>query len=178
MNSREHIVFGAATSVALAFAVQNPESAIFAHPYIIVGASVLGSILSDVDKEDTKAGSFLLPISMLFEKTVGHRTVTHDLLIMLPLFIVSLFCGNPIFFGIMFGILSHLYLDGLTTRGIPVGSLIWKEKGYFKEKVPKYYIHTTLPFLTVRSGSGASVLVTYMLSAAIVFATNYFIPLW
>lgn len=178
MNGKEHIIFATATAASIAYATQGIDSAIFTHPYIMVGSCALGSLLPDIDESESTVGKLLFPISILIEKFFGHRMLIHDVMFQLPIliagFIYAFVSGNPIVFGLALGILTHLFLDGLTKMGIPVGSLIWKEKRYsFSQVSAKYYIHFVPQALTVKSGSILSFIETIVLSAGVMGASGY-----
>ena len=78
----------------------------------------MGALLPDIDTPESTLGHLIRPISEAINDKFGHRTITHDVLIAAIVFIISLFVRNQIFFSIMIGILSHLFLDGLTREGV------------------------------------------------------------
>lgn len=158
MLGKEHVTFGLATSATISLAAYNPDSAIFAYPAIVVGFSTLGSLFPDIDDPDSYAGRYVLPIAELLNK-IGHRTnITHDLKFMIPLFLISIFAKNPIFFGIMFGVMGHLFLDGLTKMGIRFG----KKKVVFSPEK-----------LRVKANSFMAKVLTYALCVGFAFGVNY-----
>lgn len=178
MNGREHIVFATATAAGVITATQGVDIAFLSHPYIVVGATVLGSLLPDIDNTESTIGKVLFPIAIVIQKLFGHRMITHDVLIQIPLMIAAFtyafVSGNPIVFGLALGIVSHLFLDSLTKMGLPVGSFIWKEKRYsFSQVSAKYYVHLLPKCLTVKSGSFLSVVETLALSVGSFAATSY-----
>ena len=160
MLGKEHVTFGLATSATISLASYNPDSAIFAYPAIVVGFSTLGSLLPDIDDPGSYAGRYVLPIAELLNK-IGHRTnITHDLRFMIPLFLISVFTKNPIFFGIMFGVMGHLFLDGLTKMGICFG----------KKNVSDIFLPKKI---RVKADSFAAKVLTYALCVGFMFGVNY-----
>lgn len=117
---------------------------------IIAGASI-GSISPDIDHPESKVGRKLLlkPISITISKLFGHRTITHSLLfsIIMSYALIasaSLFSGllNYIYLNFVIGFcvgwISHLLLDLMTVRGIPIYyPLIKKKYNIFKFKTNK-----------------------------------------
>lgn len=100
---------------------------------LIVSGATIGSLAPDIDHPESKVGrKFILkPISIFINKVFGHRTITHSVVIsifmtMILLFSTLLFSGIPNFIysnliiGFCVGWFSHLLLDLLTVKGIPV----------------------------------------------------------
>jgi len=77
----------------------------------------VGSILPDLDHPKSTIGRLLLPISLYLNKKVGHRTLTHSLLLWFPINIIGLYFYKPLFF-ISMGAISHLILDCWNVSGI------------------------------------------------------------
>lgn len=100
---------------------------------LIVSSSVIGSTAPDIDHPESKVGRkpLLKPISKIISKCFGHRTITHSLVTAVLLFIcllssTLLFTGvlnyvySNIVVGFCIGWISHLILDLLTVKGIPL----------------------------------------------------------
>ena len=172
MLGREHVAFGLASSAVVALAAYNPESPVFAYPVIVTGFAALGALVPDIDNPESLIGRFTLPISYLFNKIFGHRTITHDVSIIIPLFIVSLLVGNPIFFGIMFGVITHLFLDGFTKQGL-CSSYFYTR--FVKKKDPERFGRIGfLPYsLRMSSGGVMSKVTTYFFCMVFPVATSY-----
>lgn len=81
-----------------------------------------GSLLPDIDKDNTKLGSKIKPISKFINKKVGHRTLTHSLFFITVLFYSSIiaFGINIISVGIMVGCVLHIFFDMMTPMGVPL----------------------------------------------------------
>lgn len=100
---------------------------------LIISGSTIGSLAPDIDHPTSTVGrKFILkPISIFINKVFGHRTITHSVVmsIFMTLILLSstlLFTGVPNFIytnlviGFCVGWFSHLLLDLLTVKGIPV----------------------------------------------------------
>lgn len=172
MLGREHVAFGLASSAVVALAAYNPESPVFAYPVIVTGFAALGALVPDIDNPESLVGRFTLPISVLLNRFFGHRTITHDISIMIPLFVISLLVGNPIFFGTMFGIITHLFLDGFTKQGL-CSSYFYTR--FVKRKDPEKFGRIGfLPYsLRMISGGAMSKVTTYAFCVAFTYATSF-----
>lgn len=120
MNGKCHLAFGISSSLATMAVAKTmgiePDTTNMA---IIVASAACGSLLPDIDTSESLFGRLVPFFSNFINKVFGHRTITHDLMIWFPMFIISIFVKNPIFFGIMFGyIIGHLFLDAMTKEGI------------------------------------------------------------
>lgn len=172
MLGREHVAFGLASSAVVALAAYNPESSIFAYPVIVTGFATLGSLMPDIDSPETTIGKYTLPISTVIDNVFGHRTITHDVSIMVPLFIASILIGNPIFFGIMFGIMSHFFLDGFTKQGLCLS--YFYTRFVIKKDPERFNRIGFLPYsLRMTSGGAMSKVITYAFCVAFVYATSF-----
>ena len=101
-----HITFAVATSLML-----GAESTT---TIALVG---IGSLLPDIDHPRSTVGVIFSPISIYLNKKVGHRTLTHSLLLWVPLNLIGLYFYKPLFF-ITMGAISHLVLDSWNVSGI------------------------------------------------------------
>jgi inner membrane protein len=135
MNYKAHKIGGTCSGViasALLFKGNTTALTLCSSALLIAGANI-GSVMPDIDKPTSKVGKKLLfkPISIVLNKTFGHRTVTHSLL--LSLIFLSLLIGSSYIFvdnmfylysnftiGFSIGYLSHLLMDSMTVQGIPV----------------------------------------------------------
>lgn len=108
---------------------------------LIIGSSEIGSLLPDIDEPNSKAGRKVKPVSSLIKSAAGHRGVFHSPFIVILLYAVleavktALLKTQPslnhLYFisvydaittGFICGYISHLFLDMLNARGIP---LLW-----------------------------------------------------
>jgi membrane-bound metal-dependent hydrolase YbcI (DUF457 family) len=128
MTSPNHIVGGIAiTGISLSFWDIN----IFSNEaYLIL--CIFSSLLPDIDHTKSIIGKIFYPLAKYLDRKFGHRTFTHSLSFMIPLFIFFLFIElnliNPYFersgttysLIFLFAFFSHLILDMLTIQGIPL----------------------------------------------------------
>lgn len=98
---------------------------IFANPiYIII--TIVACLIPDIDHTKSLIGKIFYPISKWLSINYGHRTITHSLIFIssitiISVFIEKIFSNNlEISLIIFFGILSHLILDMVTLQGIPL----------------------------------------------------------
>ena len=128
MTAPNHIIGGIAiTGISLSFWNIN----IFSSP-IYLGLSVFASLLPDIDHTKSIIGKMFWPLSKWIDKKYGHRTITHSLTFLIPVFMASLFLelniinpyynleGSTYSYIMLFGIFSHFILDMLTVQGIPL----------------------------------------------------------
>lgn len=108
---------------------------------LIITGSIVGSLAPDIDHPESKVGrKFVLrPISILINKLFGHRTITHSLVTSSIMFLLlfafanslngflKFICINSVI-GFCVGWLSHLLLDIITVKGIPIFYPIVKKK--------------------------------------------------
>ncbi|MDN4491952.1 metal-dependent hydrolase [Ureibacillus aquaedulcis] len=97
---------------------------------VICGA-LLGSLLPDIDHRNSYIGRKLKIASFIISKTLGHRSVVHTPLVIFA-FSALLFSfsngltgpvqdlSNSFVIGLSSGMWSHLLLDMMTKRGIPL----------------------------------------------------------
>ena len=117
MDGRTHLVAGVLAGVGLVYLenkigidINGLDNALF-----VLGCGV-GSLLPDIDIDTSLLGRFI-PAWLLYE----HRTVTHSLLFMLVVGILSfvLHASLALIIGLELGIGTHLILDAITPMGLP-----------------------------------------------------------
>lgn len=105
--------------------------------FIILGGALIGGLLPDIDLTTSFLGSRVRPLSDLISYFFAHRTLTHSLPFTLILCAVISRLNRFFSFGLMVGILSHIYLDLVPKKGTGVAFLypfykkrinIWKKK--------------------------------------------------
>ena len=98
---------------------------IFANP-IFISVTVIGSLLPDIDHTKSWIGKLVFPIAKWLSRNYGHRTITHSLLFLVGVFVISLFIEKnfradySISTILFFSILSHFIFDMVTLAGIPL----------------------------------------------------------
>ena len=162
MLEKSHVEFGITSALAASVLMYNagvPLDKVTVG--VITASAALGSLLPDIDMPQSTIGRVFKPLASLLEKKCGHRTITHDVLIMVPLFIISIFVKNPIFFGIMLGVIGHLFLDSMTTMGVCFN--YFSHRKDFKDgwgRLGIGYIHVIPEALTFKSRSWRAKFVT------------------
>lgn len=153
MNNKTHKIGGICSGLmASTFLFSNNMSltGVVSSGIIIAGATI-GSLAPDIDHPESKVGRKLLlkPISILISKLFGHRTITHSVLVSIFMFYALLtttamfegifgFIYSNLIIGFCVGWMSHLLLDFITTKGIPLYYPIIKKKyNLFKFKTGK-----------------------------------------
>ena len=118
MTGKTHMLAGVVVGTLCATSYNASAS----HASLIVGASILGSLLPDIDHFGSTAGRRALAVSIPVRIFFGHRTITHSLLFA-GLALVGgsyLLPSLPgIAWGLFLGVLSHLVLDSLNPSGVP-----------------------------------------------------------
>lgn len=117
MDGKTHLAAGIMTGIGvvclknkLDIDINALDSALF-----VAGCS-LGSLLCDIDIDNSMLGRFI-PGWLFWE----HRTVTHSFFFMLVVGIIGVVIriNTGLNIGIIVGIATHLILDSLTPMGLP-----------------------------------------------------------
>ena len=163
MTGKQHLLFGLSTAAAFTLAGYEKDILILDSIPIFIEGVFLGSLIPDIDNPKSILGNLFYPISFLINKLIGHRTYTHDPILWIPLAIV-LTIKYPLLFGFFWGYIGHIFLDSLTTKGIPVAYFFHKKSF----KLPKY--------LSCNSNSKAAMIVTIVMSLFVISIIR-FIPI-
>lgn len=93
------------------------------------GCTIVGSLLPDIDHPKSFISRHTLGFHYLFKKC-KHRGFTHSLLavMILGISLCGMFGMNRAVLGVGIGYISHLLLDMLNPRGVPLGYPITKIK--------------------------------------------------
>lgn len=133
MNGPTHKLGGLCTGVIITSFILMPpynQDKILLSGVLIAGAGI-GSLIPDIDHQGSTLGKKHKITSYAVSSLFGHRGITHAPLIHTAFYLLFLFLGNRIdgypqliyisaLTGIYIGCLSHLLLDMLTTKGIPL----------------------------------------------------------
>lgn len=135
MEYKTHIAGGAvAGAVAITatklqtIPVINPP--VYLYP-LIFAAAILGGLTPDVDLRKSKAGQAVGPASRLVQTLWGHRTLFHAPLLYLGLYYIfknSAGSLQSLLFAFIAGAISHIFLDMLNVKGVP---LLYPFGGHF-----------------------------------------------
>ena len=119
MTAPTHIAFGLLT-VAGSFSLFSMS---FHRNLPAVACAIIGSLLPDVDSPRSSIGRVMPFASIPIERRWGHRTITHSLLCMLALSVVTLpllVWQSACYAAIILGYMSHLIADSATKSGVPL----------------------------------------------------------
>ena len=114
-----HIVFGVFSTTGL-FALFSLS---LHRDLPALGATIIGSLLPDIDSPRSSVGRLLPFLSIPIERRWGHRTVTHCLLATGLLGVILLpicFWQTTVYAALLLGYLSHLLADCATKSGVPL----------------------------------------------------------
>ena len=98
---------------------------IFSNP-LYISVCILGSLLPDIDHTKSIIGKAFYPLSKWISIHYGHRTITHSLLFILSITLISVFIENNfsdnlnVSIILFFSVFSHFILDMVTMQGIPL----------------------------------------------------------
>lgn len=117
---RQHLTFGITTGIVAAFTCYTLGIEEFGKEAVtFVTFSGLGSLLPDIDSPKSTIGRCVYPISWLINKLFGHRTITHDIVTISLIALLTIFMNPSIaLYGFWLGYLGHLFLDSFNYRGV------------------------------------------------------------
>ncbi len=117
MQAKTHLAAGLLVGILVSIQTKlNLESS-----FILSVASMIGSLIPDIDHPRSTLGSKIKPISTGISKVFGHRGITHSLLMVFLLwFLMISYHLGVVYEGIIVGYSSHLFGDWLTVFGIPL----------------------------------------------------------
>lgn len=93
-------------------------------PVEAIAAGIAASLLPDTDHPKSMLGRVLLPVSLLLNATVGHRTLTHSLagfsiaIILAYLATISLGLPAVAYIAFTLGYATHILADMLNDAGV------------------------------------------------------------
>lgn len=116
MEGKTHVIGGLAAGLAVA-------SLTNADPILVTAAAAFGSLVPDIDHGGSKisrSNAFLALLSAAVNLLFMHRGFTHSILFtgLVAWVLTKLGVPPDITLGTIVGILSHLFLDCVTKRGI------------------------------------------------------------
>ena len=135
MTGKGHIMFSIASAI---FAKRFSLTEIIAQAdwWHLIPATMLTSILPDIDHPQSILGQRLFFLSRLISRIFGHRGFTHSLLasvmilIIFKIYIINyLLLPLDVIQGMILGYYSHIIADTLTPAGVP---LLWPLKWKFR----------------------------------------------
>lgn len=135
MNKPAHLMGGLTAGVAVSKyiipTINNGAIDGIVNIGVVLCGALLGSLLPDIDHRNSYIGRKLKIASFIISKTLGHRSIVHTPIVIfafsaLLYSLTTQFTGtihnlSRLFvIGISYGMFSHLFLDLLTRRGIPL----------------------------------------------------------
>ena len=125
MNAGTHAIGAIATGTFYLTISSLPITTIYSPEGIVFTASALaGGLLPDICQPFSWIGRRTGILSKLIGKIFGHRTITHSILFVFFMYLVVEgipgIYGTAIQAGLLSGIISHILLDMLTTRGVAI----------------------------------------------------------
>jgi inner membrane protein len=130
MKGKTHIIGGLAISSVLLYCNKTYHWDLPVTSFDYITASVLGSLLPDIDHKKSLLGS-------IFHLPIKHRTLTHSLLFLFITSIIVLQFNLSIALGLFVGISSHLFLDMLPVRSKGICLFYPSKKRYSFFRIPK-----------------------------------------
>jgi inner membrane protein len=119
MMFASHLVVAAAGFLTFKHATTGGEMGSWLE-LLLAGALVLtGAILPDIDHPQSRVGRALPFLSYPITLLLGHRGITHSLIMVVVLLILATTYEYEWLFWLTFGYLMHLVGDYLTDSGIP-----------------------------------------------------------
>ena len=118
MMAYTHVLF------ALLFLLLPSRMLDYYLPVEALAAAVFASLLPDLDHPKSMAGRILLPVSLLLNATVGHRTLTHSLagfsMVTIFAYLITVSLGLPAaaYIAFIVGYASHILADLLNDAGV------------------------------------------------------------
>ncbi|PSL50628.1 inner membrane protein [Salsuginibacillus halophilus] len=120
MNAATHVTGAIAAAALYTFVTNEPNS--FFQGAVFVASTAFGGLIPDICHPSSWVGRRTKPISTAVAKIFGHRSITHSLLF---LFIIGILTdmiagtyGSLIQTGMLIGAASHIILDMMTIQGV------------------------------------------------------------
>lgn len=127
-NASQHLNFAVLVIILLSFKL---EFSTYNELGIFIIATLLGSLLPDIDHKESTLGK-ILPFWILHKifgkvtKIFKHGGITHTVLVNGLIYAVWYFTGNIILFGIATGYATHLYIDHIDGNKL---NMLWYPLG-------------------------------------------------
>lgn len=134
MTGNQHLIYGITLTGMAALNLDKIAPLLFITlettpetKLLLLMGGIIGSVFPDIDNPDSYIGKMTRPVSTviaavssLFGKTgYKHRWVFHDIGLYTAGLIWSCLYFTPLI-GFFLGCISHAFLDGFTTEGVPV----------------------------------------------------------
>jgi inner membrane protein len=91
----------------------------YSNIYVFFIFVLLGALLPDIDNPDSKIGSKFSPVSRVIKTIFGHRGIVHTIWGMILFCALFWYFISRVYGAALFvGFFSHLFIDGITKKGI------------------------------------------------------------
>ena len=116
MTGKTHLTVGILTGIGVVYLKNKLGFDISGSNILFVVGCSVGSLLPDIDIDNSMLGRYI-PGWLFWE----HRTVTHSIFFMIAIGLIGLLfkINLGLTIGIVAGIATHLILDGMTPMGLP-----------------------------------------------------------
>ena len=176
MTAKSHLTTTLAIGILPLYLFKNELVYIFDYIAVYIIGLVIGSLLPDIEESNSVVGRKVPLLSEWLNKSIGHRTHTHNILIYILIFLFayykSLHSSEFIFIlliGFSLGSILHILEDCLTNSGVrgamnPIiqNFVILKEKYRFNTD-GKFENFVYYPIISIILISEAAIFVRYIL---------------
>jgi len=114
MMYQTHVATSLAGGVAIAQLTNTPMDA-----FLLAGI-VIGSLAPDLDHPGSKLGRRSLGIAHVIHFLFGHRTITHSILPVVALILLSIMFPHALLIGFTLGYILHIAGDVCSVQGVPL----------------------------------------------------------
>ena len=131
MTGKTHLTVGTLTGIGVIYLKNKLGLDISASNILFVVGCGIGSLLPDIDIDNSMLGRYI-PGWLFWE----HRTATHSIFFMIAIGLIGLLfkMNLGLTIGIVAGIATHLILDGVTPMGLPYLLFPFVVKPVYKRK--------------------------------------------
>lgn len=119
MIGRTHLAAGFCTGVAISAAAALSMG----ETVLVTTGAMVGSLFPDIDQKHSMISQAVKPVGTVVSTVLGHRKLLHDPVFYIVVLVAMYFLVPQCNFGtvaIAAGIFSHLLLDSLNAKGVPL----------------------------------------------------------
>jgi len=119
MTAKSHILTTVNIAGLLPLILSNEEWWLNTHEYYYYIAGILfGALFPDIDEEHSYIGRRFYFLSVILNKIIGHRTITHNLFVYIPFIIYGYMQSSYLSIGFGVGAILHILEDSVTNSGV------------------------------------------------------------
>lgn len=119
MIGRTHLAAGFCTGAAISAIAGLSE----VEMVLVTAGSMVGALFPDIDQKHSTISQAVKPVGVVVSTVLGHRKLLHDPVCYI-IALIMLYFGAPQYNlgtgAIVAGIFSHLFLDSLNAKGVPL----------------------------------------------------------